>query len=247
MRELLVDIAPRCLVDDAELLDRMADMRGIRVQTVNLHHLALARREHSFAQVIRKADFVTADGWPIAAAISALGKEVDRVTGSEFLVKMLADERFAQKRIGLLGASVDAGERLSDLFISNGLRLDFREHGDRRAWEFANIVVALEAQRIDILLIAVTPPHGDEIGNSLRVAGFSGSIIGIGGAVNMAAGLTNTAPDTFRKLKLEWAYRMAQEPGRLWKRYIVECLPVFIVDLLPILLTKRLGLSRRAT
>ena len=43
--------------------------------------------------------------------------------------------------------------------------------------------------------------------------------MGVGGSVDVIAGVTRRAPKTLQRLGLEWAYRMMQEPGRLWRRY----------------------------
>jgi N-acetylglucosaminyldiphosphoundecaprenol N-acetyl-beta-D-mannosaminyltransferase len=44
---------------------------------------------------------------------------------------------------------------------------------------------------------------------------------GVGGSFDVLAGLTRRAPHAWQRLGLEWAYRVLQEPGRLWKRYLV--------------------------
>jgi len=51
--------------------------------------------------------------------------------------------------------------------------------------------------------------------------------IGIGGTLNFLAGKIRRAPQWMQDFGLEWLYRVVQEPGRLWKRYLLEDLPIF--------------------
>src|SRR5690606_33559079 len=44
---------------------------------------------------------------------------------------------------------------------------------------------------------------------------------GVGGSFDVLAGITQRAPLAWQRLGLEWAYRLLQEPGRMWKRYLV--------------------------
>jgi len=52
--------------------------------------------------------------------------------------------------------------------------------------------------------------------------------MGVGGAFDMLAGRVRRAPGWMQQAGLEWAYRLAQEPTRLWKRYFVDDLPIFL-------------------
>jgi len=52
--------------------------------------------------------------------------------------------------------------------------------------------------------------------------------IGVGGAFDMLAGRVRRAPGWMQQAGLEWAYRLVQEPTRLWKRYFVDDLPIFL-------------------
>ena len=44
---------------------------------------------------------------------------------------------------------------------------------------------------------------------------------GVGGSFDVVAGVVERAPEAWQRLGLEWLYRVKQEPGRLWKRYLV--------------------------
>ena len=90
------------------------------------------------------------------------------------------------------------------------------------------LVSELKEEDVHLLLVAVTPPHGDDMGEELLRTGFNGIVVNVGGAVDMmTASGRSIAPRWIRSIKLEWVFRMAREPRRLWRRYILECLPAF--------------------
>ena len=172
-----------CKIDATTWLDAIALSGGIaRIQTVNLHHLALAAKYDVFAATIDNADFITADGWPIVSLLRSRGVDVGRVTGSEFLERMLSGRAFRHVRTGVLGATRAIGDKFRGHLHDSGLRVEFREHGDRESWVASQLVTELKEHDIELLLIAVTPPHGDSIGDELSRFGYDGIVINVGGA-----------------------------------------------------------------
>jgi N-acetylglucosaminyldiphosphoundecaprenol N-acetyl-beta-D-mannosaminyltransferase len=232
--DALIDrMAQKCILTDEDFDAVVLDEGSKRIQTVNLHHLALAARSDDFARTIERADYITADGWPIVTLMRSRGIDPARVTGSEFLERMLAGRQFHGKKAAILGADRHVGYDFRGQLHDSGLHVVFREHGNRGDWKAAKLAKRLKKYEVDLLIVAVTPPFGDMIGEEVRKAGFRGVVINVGGAVNMVTGNATMAPAWVRALKIEWFYRLAQEPRRLFRRYIIECLPVFLKVILP--------------
>lgn len=231
--DFVARMADKCLLTDADLDAALRDTTPKRIQTVNLHHLALAARDEAFAQTIESADYITADGWPIVSLMRAQGVEPERVTGSELIERMVNEGEFAGLRVGILGADEAPADEFHTMLDEQGVVVVFREHGNKADWDPAEIAEILEDLAVDLLLVAVTPPFGDAIAESVRAAGFRGTTLNIGGSIQMIAGSTTMAPDWARRSKVEWLYRFVQEPKRLFRRYFVECLPVFARHVLP--------------
>ena len=116
---------------------------------------------------------------------------------------------------------------------NTGMQVEFRDHGHRDDWDPRRIAARLMADDVEMLLIAVTPPFGDRIGEAIRRCGFRGVTVNVGGSINMITGTAQMAPAWVRATKTEWLYRLLQEPRRLFRRYFVECLPVFLKHILP--------------
>lgn len=214
-----------------------------RIQTVNLQHLQLAATEEAFRRVLLAADFITADGWPVVALFRASGRRVDRVTGSDFVGRILTSVEARSLRWGLLGSSAEVGEMFEAITRTSGISLVYREHGLADHWDLQAIALELNQEAVDVLLVSISSPKCEYVGDSLKIAGFSGCIIGVGAAVEMAVGSRHRAPPIARKLGLEWVWRLLSEPRRLWRRYLVDgaghALTVVLPLVVELLVTRR--------
>ncbi|MGA9714268.1 MAG: WecB/TagA/CpsF family glycosyltransferase [Aeromicrobium sp.] len=226
-------MAHKCLLTDAELDAALLDAQPKRIQTVNLHHLALADRDPVFAATIEAADYITADGWPIVTLMRSRGVSPQRVTGSELVERMVSTRTFHGLKVAIVGADRKDGANFRGMLHNTGMQVEFRDHGHRDDWDPRRIASRLVTDDVELLLIAVTPPFGDRIGEAIRRCGYRGVIVNVGGSINMITGTAQMAPAWVRATKTEWFYRLLQEPRRLFRRYVIECLPVFARHILP--------------
>ena len=178
------------------------------------------------------ADYVVADGIPLLWAARLQGTPLpDRVAGSD-LVWLLAERAARAGRSlyllgGAPGAAADAArifrERWPDLRIA-GLSSPALS-SDPGAAELAPVLAALRESRPDLVFVALGSPKQDRLIAELR-GHFPGTWwIGVGISLSFAAGRVSRAPRWMQRLGLEWVHRLAQEPGRLWRRYLVHDLP----------------------
>jgi N-acetylglucosaminyldiphosphoundecaprenol N-acetyl-beta-D-mannosaminyltransferase len=226
----LDSLVRRCLGSDEELRNAL-EVPGTEVQTVNLHHFALLHSNPEFRRAYDAADYVTADGWPIAVALRRNGTRsaspTHRVTGSD-LVESIMGGVTNFRRVGLLGGSEAAGDQFAEACRRNDVLLEFREHGDKRSWNLHDIVEELNSSDVDLLLVAVTPPDGQIISHQLHSQGLQASIIGVGGAIDMVTGARRRAPRIVQRAGMEWLFRLCLEPRRLLRRYTRECVPALL-------------------
>lgn len=226
-------MADKCLLSDEELDAALCDPQPKRIQTVNLHHLALADQDPIFAATIEAADYITADGWPIVTLMRSRGVDAQRVTGSELVERMVGSRTFEGLKVAILGADRKVGAHFRGMLHNTGMLVEFRDHGQRNEWDPRDIARRLVADDVELLLIAVTPPYGDRIGEAIRRCGYHGVIVNVGGSLNMVTGTSQMAPAWVRATKTEWIFRLLQEPRRLFRRYFGECFPVFAKHIVP--------------
>ncbi|MGY1618330.1 WecB/TagA/CpsF family glycosyltransferase [Geodermatophilus sp. SYSU D00691] len=200
--------------------------RPLRVQTVNLQHLHLASVHPDFRNAMRAADRLTADGWPVQLLLRKRGVRVARVTGSGFVRAVVMSGALKGRRLAMLGSSTATGDRFQSVVESAGGRLVLRDHGRWREWDIDLIARRLADAKVDVVLVAVTPPAGELVAHRLRTSGLNACVLGVGGAIDMLTGVRRTAPSLVSRLGLEWLFRFAQEPRRLFRRYFLEGVPL---------------------
>jgi N-acetylglucosaminyldiphosphoundecaprenol N-acetyl-beta-D-mannosaminyltransferase len=123
----------------------------------------------------------------------------------------------------VLGARQDVLERALAQLRARHPRLRVAGHRDGyfSEAEEPSVAAQIRAARPDLLFVAMSTPRKEYFlgrwGPELDVP-FS---MGVGGAVDVIAGITKRAPRILQRLGLEWAFRLAQEPRRLFRRYLV--------------------------
>lgn len=226
--------------DVAQALRWVEERQGCRYMAcANPHSLVVASRDELFRKALREADLLTPDGVGVVLAAGFLNLPLHRrVVGYDFftaLTKQMAAKGGA--RFFFLGSS----DRVLQLIV---------EHLNREfpsitvcgtytppfcdafsADENERMVEAVNAARPDVLWVGMTAPKQEkwifENRHNLRVPFTSG----IGAVFEFYAGTAERAPKVWQKMGLEWFYRFAREPSRLWERNLVST-PKFIIMVL---------------
>lgn len=225
-----------------EALDRFTGAIESRqpqqVVTVNLQFAGLANRNKAFRDVVNSADLVVPDGMPVIWLSKLTGSPLtQRITGHDLLhgCARLASARGYS--IFLLGGTTDvahaAMKHLAETFpglkIAGSYQGMFTSEGygaseavEREALD------AIRSARPDFLFVALGCPKQDFwIARHLRDIQVPVSI-GVGGVLDVLSGNLKRAPSWMQRTGLEWSYRLKQEPGRLWKRYLLQDVPTVV-------------------
>ena len=232
-------------VDDAtyaDLLDKVdafVDSRKPQhVITVNVEMLVAAHDDPAFAVVLEGGDLNVADSVGVMLAARLLGRPLrERVTGSDGIYWLAA--HCAQKgyRPYLLGAAPGVAELAAQSLVaaSPDLELAGTYAGSPSASEEDDIIRRIRKAGPDLLLVAYGVPAEEKwiARNRLRLG--VPVMMGVGGAFDFAAGVTNRAPGWMRRLGLEWLFRLIGEPWR-WRRQLA--LPRFVL----LVIKQRLGM-----
>ncbi len=203
--------------------------RGGAVFTPNVDHVVLADDDPAFAAAYRAADLSLADGMPLLWAARLLGDALpERVAGSDLVVPLVARAAERGWRVYLLGGdegvAPEAARRLSARFPAlrvagvDAPRVSVDGGGD----ESERALQRIEAARPDVLLVAFGAPKQERWIHRHRARLGPAVAVGVGASLDFVAGRIPRAPDWMRRRGLEWFWRLAREPRRLWRRYLLK-------------------------
>jgi N-acetylglucosaminyldiphosphoundecaprenol N-acetyl-beta-D-mannosaminyltransferase len=207
------------------VLARLDAGRSCVVVTPNTDHVVRLARDPAVREAYARADVVLADGMPLVWAAAALGTPLpERVTGVDlaFRVAALLPERDGSLFLlgGPEGAADAAADGLQRWFPS--LRVAGTHHGFFDPADGVDVVRRINASGATALFVGMGSPRQERWAVARRARLAPRLILCVGGALDVLAGRRRRAPGWMQHTGLEWAYRLAQEPGRLWRRYLVE-------------------------
>jgi N-acetylglucosaminyldiphosphoundecaprenol N-acetyl-beta-D-mannosaminyltransferase len=234
-REQGVPIGPMRItrVSRQELVDQLtrhifSGSETKHVITANAQFYMLAQRDAEFRQCIDEADYICADGLPIVRMCNWMGAlDIERITGVD-LIPLLC-ERAAEFDfpVYFLGGHPGTAAASASLLMDHYPQLRICGIGcppngfENSPEVLTEVVRSIAAAEPAIIFVAFGAPKQEYfIQQHLRPLGIPVAI-GVGGSFEMLAGIRRRAPAWIQSAGLEWAFRLAQEPRRLAKRYIV--------------------------
>lgn len=191
--------------------------------TVNVAYLMMMRSDARLQGFVERAALVVADGQPLIWCSHWFGAPLpERVPGIDLVAPIAERAAREGRRLYLLGATAEITAEVARRLHERhpGLVLDWADgyFGPAEAPERAGRV---RAARADILLVGMGVPRQEHFIEEQWERLGATVAIGIGGSFDVLAGLRRRAPAWAQRLGLEWLFRLAQEPRRLFARYLV--------------------------
>jgi N-acetylglucosaminyldiphosphoundecaprenol N-acetyl-beta-D-mannosaminyltransferase len=204
-----------------------------QVVTANVDFIRLGQERPAFRDLVNSADLVVPDGMPLVWASRLQGDPLpERTTGVELMHECARIARGQDRGIFLLGAGPGVADEAAMVLTARypGLRIagSFSPTPEMLLQDNESLVRMIREARPAILLVAFGAPKQDEWIRANLHALQVPVCIGVGGAFDMLAGRVKRAPIWMQRAGLEWLFRLFQEPQRLWKRYLIHDLPVFV-------------------
>lgn len=207
----------------------MIDEGGFHyVVTPNPELVDRARREEPFRQALNGADLVLPDGIGVVYAARLLGRRLKgRCPGIDFAGKLMEHMARTGLRLYLLGAKPGVAEAAA-------ARLEIRYPGlticgthDGYFQEDAPVVEEIRRAGADVVFVCLGAPKQEYWMVKNGPATGARLMAGLGGSLDVFAGVVERAPESWQRLGLEWLYRLTREPKRIGR---MARLPIFLVS-----------------
>ena len=203
---------------------------------VNAHAMNSVAGAADFYEALVSADTLLRDGSGMATLFSLLGMPPGcNLNGTDFIPRLIT--QFNGRSMALLGTREPslsrAASAVAQLAPASQLTL---AHGFLPVDDYVHL---MQAQPCALIVLGMGMPRQELVACSLRAQLDYPCLIVCGGAIiDFLGGKTARAPAWMRRLGLEWVYRLAQEPGRLFRRYVLGN-PLFLTRALRLRLAQR--------
>jgi N-acetylglucosaminyldiphosphoundecaprenol N-acetyl-beta-D-mannosaminyltransferase len=228
-----VDIVgvPLALTDYETTLDWIDD--AIEAQEMgyicvcNVHTVMASNEDSELKNALLSSSMNVPDGQPLVWAINALGHPLGRrVYGPELMARACARAMDGEQRFYLYGGrnqgalvqlALNLRKRYPGVRIVGGYSPPHRQLTEE---EEAAVVDEINRSDADVVWVGIGVPKQEKWMARMRGRLTAPVLIGVGAAFDFHAGLVPQAPSWIQEAGLEWAYRLAHEPRRLWRRYV---------------------------
>lgn len=214
----------------AEAIDAVLAMpqgEPTSVAWVYANCINIARDNPDYATALRAHAFVFNDGAGIELAAKLAGAPVrDNLVGTDWIPAFLtacAQRDDAPKRVFLLGSTAPVVADAAELIASRWPALECVGYLDGYFDDPTPVLRQIHSSRPELLVVAMGVPRQELFVHThreaLRAAGVRVTLAG-GAVLDYMTGHVARAPKGWRRLRLEWVWRLLREPRRLFRRYV---------------------------
>jgi N-acetylglucosaminyldiphosphoundecaprenol N-acetyl-beta-D-mannosaminyltransferase len=232
---------PLALSDYERTMDWMDAMVASRskgyLTAAAVHLVMVAQEDPDTRDAVLGATLAVPDGQPLVWALRSLGKDANRVYGPELMARYCERSATTGTRMFLYGGrnqgalielALQLRRRYPGLKIVGGYSPPFRPlTSEEEAW----LTGEINRSKADVVWVGTGQPKQEKWMAHMRDRLEAPLLAGVGAAFDFHAGLVPQAPQWMQGVGLEWTFRLAQEPRRLWRRY-ARYNPRFVVGFL---------------
>jgi N-acetylglucosaminyldiphosphoundecaprenol N-acetyl-beta-D-mannosaminyltransferase len=248
---------PLALTDYARVVEWIETAVAARARAylcvAAVHTVMEAREDAELRTAVHGAAFTVPDGQPLVWALRALGQAIStRVYGPDLMARACERAAATGQRQYLYGGRDDDAlalltrnlrERFPELQIAGSWSPPFRELTER---ELDEVAARINLAQPDVVWVGIGVPKQEKWMAAMRARLDAPVLVGVGAAFDFHAGLVPQAPAWLQRRGLEWAFRLVQEPRRLWRRYARHN-PRFVAAFARQWIGERLGRVERGT
>jgi N-acetylglucosaminyldiphosphoundecaprenol N-acetyl-beta-D-mannosaminyltransferase len=208
-------------------IDETVSARGRGYVSAAAVHLVMVSQEDAETRdAVLGCSLAVPDGQPLVWAMRSLGHEASRVYGPDLMARYCERSAKTGTRMYLYGGrnqgalvqlALNLRQRYPGVKIVGGHSPPFRALTDE---ESDRVVDDINSAGADVVWVGIGQPKQERWMAEFRDRLDSPVLIGVGAAFDFHAGLVPQAPDWMQHMGLEWLFRLAHEPRRLWRRYL---------------------------
>lgn len=215
----------------AEALDAIEHLVTSRaggfVVTPNIDHVVNLDRDPGLRQAYEAATLALVDGQPLVWASRLLGTPLpEKISGADLVPLLMQRAALRHWRVYLVGAGPGVAQEAAEKIARTGVEIvgsDAPSLSPRvDASEFVDVTERIRTARADLVLVAFGSPKQELWMLRARDQIRPAVSIGVGATLDFIAGRVRRAPAWMSRCGLEWLFRLAHEPRRLWRRYLVN-------------------------
>ncbi|MDP8242579.1 MAG: WecB/TagA/CpsF family glycosyltransferase [Candidatus Hinthialibacter antarcticus] len=191
---------------------------------MNAHCVNIAANNHEYRSVLQQAPLVYADGVGMQIAARWMKTPlVDNVNGTDLFPQFCEALQETNLKLFLLGGAHGVADELKYNLERQYPKINVVgvHDGFFDENETPQVIETIRNAKTDILLVAMGVPKQENWITTHAAKTGARVAVGVGGLFNFYSGRIPRAPKWMRACGLEWLHRMTQEPGRLWKRYLI--------------------------
>ena len=220
-----IDIHPMGMSAALDVVNEcITSKQSLHVGMLNAAKVVNMKRNPALGEDVTSSNLILADGSAVVLASKILNKKLpERVAGIDLMHGILERGDKLGYRVFCLGATEEISEEIERQINKHypGVIIAGRQNGYFSEEQQADVAENIAASHADVLFVAITSPKKEQFmakwGDIMRVP----VVHGVGGSFDVFAGKVKRAPLLWQKMGMEWLYRVLQEPGRLWKRYLI--------------------------
>ena len=219
-------------IDNLNMLETLQVVDNAISNGERLHHVVVnagkivaMQNDAQLRKSVNESDLINADGQAVVWASKILGKPLkERVSGIDLMEALVELAYQNQYKIFFFGAKEEVVKTVVDRYsndYSPKIIAGYR-NGYFKKDEEQDIAKQISDSGANILFVAISSPTKENfLYENKKLLNKVNFIMGVGGSFDVVSGKVKRAPVWMQNSGLEWFYRFAQEPKRMWKRYLV--------------------------
>lgn len=204
----------------------------VTIQFINAHCVNLALRDADYRRALRQADMLLPDGSGVAIAARLAGEALgENLNGTDLFPEICRHAARRGQAIFLLGGEpgIAAAAASAMCQLHPRLRIAGTRHGFWSAADEDALIEEINGSGAAIVMVGLGVPLQEKWIARVRHRLTARVVLGVGGLFDYYSGAIPRAPLPLRKVGCEWAWRLAQEPRRLFARYVIGN-PLFLLS-----------------